>query len=230
MTTLLVSDIHLGSPSSRARALLALLKEETFSRLILLGDIFADQNIGRLKEDHFKLLSYLNQLSNPDRAVEVVWVIGNHDEGVVGVLAGLVGVDALSEYCWEWQGKRCIAVHGHQFDVVVMRGPRLSRFFSYLFLELQKIHWFRRHLSVIVDQVSAQWQRMTPKVARYALAFARMREASIIFCGHTHEPHQQQRDGVLYYNTGCWVANLCSYIRITDDAIEQLHRMVLVET
>ena len=84
--TVIISDLHLGSEVSRAKAALRMLKENTFSRLILLGDIFCDLNFRRLKKEHWRFLSYIRKLSNPKRNVEVIWVEGNHDEGLSAVM------------------------------------------------------------------------------------------------------------------------------------------------
>ena len=46
--TLILSDLHLGAEMSRAREALRGLQENRYRRLILLGDIFADLNLGRL--------------------------------------------------------------------------------------------------------------------------------------------------------------------------------------
>jgi len=80
--TLILSDLHLGSEISRARDALRMLKQSSFRRLILLGDIFSDLNFGRLKKEHWQFLGYIRKLSNPKRQVEVVWVEGNHDRGL----------------------------------------------------------------------------------------------------------------------------------------------------
>jgi len=90
--TVIISDLHLGSEVSRAKAALRMLKENTFSRLILLGDIFCDLNFRRLKKEHWRFLSYIRKLSNPKRNVEVIWVEGNHDEGLSAVMSHLVGI------------------------------------------------------------------------------------------------------------------------------------------
>ena len=76
--TLILSDVHLGAEISRACAATAMLKENSFRRLILLGDIFADLNFGRLKKEHWQFLGLIRKLSNPKRGIEVVWVEGNH--------------------------------------------------------------------------------------------------------------------------------------------------------
>src|SRR5437870_13294733 len=91
--TVILSDLHLGSEVSRAKAALQMLKAVSFNRLILLGDIFSDLNFGRLKKEHWQFLGYIRKLSNPKRQVEVVWVEGNHDRGLTEVMSHLVGVN-----------------------------------------------------------------------------------------------------------------------------------------
>src|SRR3984893_18970104 len=96
--TLILSDLHLGAETSRAREATSVLKQNRFQRLILLGDIFADLNFARLTKAHWKFLGYIRKLSNPKRKIEVVWVEGNHDQGLVDVMSHLVGVKAYQEY------------------------------------------------------------------------------------------------------------------------------------
>ena len=114
--TLIVSDVHLGSPVSLAGDLLHLLRTSHFRRLILLGDIFSDLNFSRLTKQHWALIGYIRKLSNPKRGVEVVWVEGNRDLGIDEVMEHLIGVKVHKEYVWDWNGTKCIAVHGHQYD------------------------------------------------------------------------------------------------------------------
>src|ERR1700745_1885126 len=124
--TLILSDLHLGSQLSRASDARDVLRHNRFQRLILLGDIFSDLNFRRLTKEHWKFLSYIRKLSNPKRGVEVVWVEGNHDRGLVDVMSHRVGVKAYEEYAWEYGGLRHLAVHGHQFDRFVVNTLLLS--------------------------------------------------------------------------------------------------------
>src|SRR6202043_3448460 len=112
--TLILSDLHLGADMSRAREALCVLRENQYRRLILLGDIFADLNFGRLKKEHWKFLGFIRKLSNAQRKVEVVWVEGNHDQRLTEIMSDLVGVRVRQEYQWDYQGLRRIAVHGPQ--------------------------------------------------------------------------------------------------------------------
>ncbi|MGH8007679.1 MAG: hypothetical protein ACREQ3_11795, partial [Candidatus Binatia bacterium] len=63
--TLLVSDVHLGSDLSRPPALLSILKQHAFKRLILLGDILDDLNLSRLQRHDWELLRYIRALCAP---------------------------------------------------------------------------------------------------------------------------------------------------------------------
>src|SRR6266702_4077075 len=113
--TVILSDLHLGSEVSRAEAALQMLKAVSFSRLILLGDIFCDLNFRRLKKDHWQFLSLIRKLSNPKRGLEVIWVEGNHDRGLAQLMSHLVGVRVYEEYSWHHRGVKYRGIHGHQF-------------------------------------------------------------------------------------------------------------------
>jgi metallophosphoesterase superfamily enzyme len=132
--TLILSDVHLGAETSRAREATRVLKEKRFRRLILLGDIFADLNFGRLTKEHWKFLGYIRKLSNPKRGVEVVWVEGNHDTGLTDIMSHLVGVRVYQEYAWNYLGLRHRAIHGHQFDNVGINNMRLNHLGTLLLL------------------------------------------------------------------------------------------------
>src|SRR5919108_4279673 len=137
--TLVISDLHLGSETSRAADALRALKSIQFRQLILLGDIFCDLDFARLKKDHWRFLSYIRKLSNPKRGIKVVWVEGNHDRGLSRVLSHLVGVKVYQEYMWDYRGKRHLAIHGHQFDRFLVRNALLSIVGSFIYLALQKL-------------------------------------------------------------------------------------------
>jgi metallophosphoesterase superfamily enzyme len=137
--TLVLSDVHLGAECSRAREATSLLKQARFRRLILLGDIFADLNFGRLTKEHWKFLGLIRKLSNPKRKIEVVWVEGNHDQGLSDIMSHLVGIDVYQEYAWEFDGKKHLAIHGHQFDRFGINSVRLSYLGTILYLQLQRL-------------------------------------------------------------------------------------------
>jgi UDP-2,3-diacylglucosamine pyrophosphatase LpxH len=221
--TLIISDLHLGSGLSRAEDARRLLKSRTFRRLVLLGDIFCDLNFRRLKREHWELLSTIRKLSNPKRDVEVVWVEGNHDRGLTDVMSHLVGVKVYQEYMWEFAGKQCLAIHGHQFDRFLVNNAALSALGEFVYTHIQKLDSGRQSVARFLDRLNSKWLRLSDKVALGALAHARARGAQVVFCGHTHEAMQAEKDGVLYFNSGCWTSDDPTFISLGRAGVQILH-------
>ena len=220
--TLILSDLHLGAETSRAREATRLLKEMRFERLILLGDIFADLNFARLTKEHWKFLGFIRKLSNPKRKIEVIWVEGNHDHGLTDVMSHLVGVRVYEHYEWRYRGLRHCAIHGHQFDGFQVNRIRLSRLGTSLYLLLQKLDFKSKPVTRFIDRLNTRWLRMSAKVAAGAIAYAKHREAGRIFCGHTHEAWHVRQDGIDYYNSGGWVDSRLTYLTVDEQGV-QIH-------
>ena len=217
--TIIISDLHLGSEVSQADAALAFLQSVRFKRLILLGDIFADLNFRRLTKEHWKFLGHIRKLSNPRHEIEVVWVEGNHDHGLTAVMSHLVGVPVYQEYAWFYDGKRHLAIHGHQFDRFAVANAFLSKVGQFIFLKLQGIDSKSQRFARYLDRLSTRWLRLSEQVAQGALSYAKPGKAERIFCGHTHAPLARERDGVEYYNSGAWVGQRCTYITIGPEGV-----------
>src|SRR2546425_1411478 len=217
--TLILSDLHLGAETSHAREATRVLKENRFQRLILLGDIFADLNFARLTKEHWKFLGYIRKLSNPKRDLEVVWVEGNHDQGLTDIMSHLVGVRVYQEYAWEYAGIRHLAIHGHQFDRLLANNLRLNYFGTLLYLQLQRLDLKGKPVARFIDRLNTRWLRMSHKVASGALFHARLHKADRIFCGHTHDAMHQDKDGIHYYNAGGWVDDRLTYITIDSGGV-----------
>ena len=220
--TLILSDLHLGAETSRAREATCLLKEVRFQRLILLGDIFADLNFARLTKEHWKFLGQIRKLSNPKRHIEVVWVEGNHDHGLTDIMSHLVGVRVYQHYAWQYGGLRHIAIHGHQFDGFQVSNVRLSKLGTSLYLKLQKLDFKSKPIVRLIDRMNTRWLRMSPKVSAGALQYARQQSADRIFCGHTHEALQVEQNGIHYYNAGGWVDSRMTYLTVDEQGV-QIH-------
>ncbi len=217
--TLILSDLHLGAETSRAREATRVLKENRFQRLILLGDIFADLNFARLTKDHWKFLGYIRKLSNPKRQVEVVWVEGNHDHGLTNIMSHLVGVRVYQQYTWDYNGLRHVAIHGHQFDGFQVSNVRLNRLGTSLYLQLQKLDFKSKPLARLIDRLNTRWLRMSSKVSSGALQYARQHDANRIFCGHTHQATHVEQNGIDYYNAGGWVDSRLTYLTVDEEGV-----------
>ena len=217
--TIILSDLHLGSEVSRASDAVRMLKSASFNRLILLGDIFSDLNFRRLKKEHWQFLGYIRKLSNPKRAIEVVWVEGNHDHGLSDVMSHLVGIRVYEEYVWEYCGVNHLAIHGHQFDRFVSRNRVLSTFLASVHLGLQKFAFGKKRMIGFLERFDTAWLRLSSKVAGGALTHGKTRNVQRVFCGHTHEALNVVRDGVEYYNSGSWTQDSATYVAIDHQGV-----------
>jgi len=214
--TILVSDLHLGSETSRAREATQFLRAAMFNRLILLGDIFCDLNFRRLKKEHWQFLSLIRKLSNPKRGVEVVWVEGNHDRGLAQLMSHLVGVRVYDDYGWQYRGVKYRCILGHQFDRFLVDSALLSALGELIYLHIQKVDFQDSKIARWLDRLNSRWLRLTPKVASGALAFAQARGDHVVFCGHTHQAFQASADGTRYFNTGSWTHERLTYAAVDE--------------
>jgi len=217
--TLILSDVHLGSQISRASQALDALRRHDFRRLILLGDIFSDLDFGRLTKEHWLFLSYIRKLSNPKRGVEVVWVEGNHDQGLSKVMSHLVGVPVYKQYVWEFEGKKHLAIHGHQFDRFTSANYWISRMGVAIYEKIQHMGGVGQTLSRTLDRWNTSLLDMSGKVERGALAYAAAVGVDRIFCGHTHEACRLRNKSVEYYNSGSWVDETSTYVTVGEQGV-----------
>ena len=204
---------------ARPKQILEMLSRYTFNRLILLGDIFDNLNFARLKKDHWNLLSGIRKLSNPKRHTEVVWVEGNHDEGLVEIMSHLIGIKVYKEYSWKLSGKKILAIHGHQFDRFLNENVIISAIASFVYDRIQRWGSEKQTLARFLKNKSKGWLRLAKKVADGAAEYARHRNAEVVICGHTHQAgkYEYPEKEITYYNSGCWTDIPSSYIVVYEN-------------
>lgn len=215
--TLIVSDIHLGSNYSRTDELMFILHSWSFERLILLGDIFESLNLKDFSNNQLELVSLIRSLSSE---TEVVWIEGNHDEGISKIAPLMLGINVYKQYRWEYNGEYYLAIHGHQFDDFIRNNEKLMKLIYYFHRLIQDFEYNTGKLSRYLLQRSSSWFNLSDKVAQYAIDYAIKSGSKNIFCGHTHEVMSLSLDEVNYYNTGSWTDSPSSYISINVEGIK----------
>ncbi len=222
MRTIVIGDIHLGSPLCRTALLGALLRDAEFDRLILNGDIFDDLNFRRLKERHWAVLDQLRKLADKK---EIVWICGNHD-GSAEAMRRLLGVEVVMEYAFVFKGEKVLVVHGHEFD----RFHHATRGFSNLrnafygfalWFDVPRkkaIQWMQRSSTVFI--------RAVERVKAGAILKARAAGAKYVVAGHTHRRDQEEVDGVLFLNPSSWLTPQPAYV-LFDEARAKPEMVVL---
>ena len=224
---LAISDLHLGSELCKAQTIEAILSYFEPQELVLVGDIFDDLNLKRLKRSHFDVLKRISGLAK--RGCNVNWIRGNHDEDLADVFAAFVGADVLDEYVWRWNHKKVIFIHGDQFDTFMEEFPWASAIFTDIYW------WFQYSLGLIgLDRLADRvcrfckrhakgYTRAKRNVADGALEYARLKSAQHIICGHTHQKEDRFWKGRHYHNTGCGTEIPVTCITFTDTEIRRHH-------
>jgi len=219
MTTLIVSDIHLGSPNCRADQL-ALLLEGEFDRLVLNGDTVNSLNLKKFSRAHWQLLDRLRQIA---RRRELVLVRGNHDViapsadgfGSFDVLATLLGVELREDFPLEVGGQRYLVLHGDQFDPT-LHWPIITDVAEWSYQAAQKLtlngaKWLKHKAKLLGGVVEF--------VKRSSARYARDRGCAGVVTGHTHFADDERIEDVHYLNTGSWVEPTCTYVLADEDGV-----------
>jgi UDP-2,3-diacylglucosamine pyrophosphatase LpxH len=215
--TIMVSDVHLGNKMSRSKALTAMLRSGSFENLILLGDIFQDIDFERLNSDDWGFLGYVRELS---KTKKVIWVVGNHDWDISKIMTNMVGAKTYEQYEFRLpDGSLNIALHGHVLQGGSSNSPAISRIGGALMLGIQKIFGnteCAKRFYKNVDSIERDLSKAAERVKAGAFKLAQKKGYRRVFCGHTHTPEMMYSEDreVVYYNTGHWLAERCSYVAI----------------
>ena len=217
MITLIVSDIHLGSYFNRAADLKAFLGSVQFDRLIILGDLLDRPSFEDLSDGEWSFLDYLRLLA---RHREIIWVEGNHDAGLHEEIENRLEIDATKQFEWKVNGRKLLALHGHQFDKYSRNRSVLARYAAH-------VYGFLRKVDLTIDSEifhkicfeNRAWKYSSDLVNTAALEYAGDENANIIFCGHTHRAAYVEHEGRHYFNTGCWSDRHCHYVLVDDDEV-----------
>lgn len=214
--TLIVSDIHLGVKFSRLEKLVETIESYDFDRLILNGDIFNGLNFKRLNSEHWAVLSLFRHLS---KYKEVVWIVGNHD-GKASLMSRLLGINVLNEYQWMAGKKKCLAIHGHQFDRFMSEDPILGKLAAAAFIIIKMFEGDNQLLTGWIKRNNKSWLRLSDDVAYKSIRYAKAKGANYVFCGHTHLARTLELYGLKYWNSGCWVEFPSHFITLKGEEVK----------
>ena len=125
-----ISDVHLGTRSSNATALLQFLRDYECERLYVVGDLIDVWQLRRGRywpQMHNDVIQKI--LRKARKGVPVVYIPGNHDE-FVSTFSGAYGNISIQQHAIHIManGSRMLVIHGHELDTVVQN----ARWLAYL--------------------------------------------------------------------------------------------------
>ena len=182
--------------------------------MILNGDVFDSIDFRRLKRRHWQVLSLLRNIS---ARIPITWVCGNHD-GPAEEISHLLGVEVRDEYQFVSYDRTVLVLHGHQFDDFITAYPRITFFadVAYRFLQwVDRTHRVARY----AKSNTKVFLRCIEKIRNESIAYASLKNADIVCCGHTHHAEMVEEGRVTYVNSGCWTESPPTYLTVRNGTV-----------
>ena len=232
--TAFISDIHLGTHGCQAELLLDFIRALDCDTLYLVGDIVDGWKLKSSwywPQQHNDVVQKILRMAR--KGVRVVYVPGNHDEGLrefCGIHFGGVEV-ALDAIHTAADGKRYLVTHGDAFDGIVTHARWLAFLgdWSYRALLALNTHYnrLRRMCGLGYWSLSAYLKVKVKNALRFIENFeqavaaeARARGVDEVICGHIHKAEIRDIGGVHYINDGDWVESCTAAIEHHDGRME----------
>jgi UDP-2,3-diacylglucosamine pyrophosphatase LpxH/glycosyltransferase involved in cell wall biosynthesis len=243
--TVFLSDIHLGTPDSKADEVVDFLKHLRCEKLVLNGDIidgWALKRGGKWSSRHSRFIRKVLKMTEKDDT-EVVYLRGNHDEILERFLPLAFGkIRFMKEHIHTTRkGVRYLVVHGDGFDSVSTNHRWLASLgavgYNFL-LRVNRVYnlwrsWRGKEYFSLSKSVKAKVKSAVSFVDRYEELLqdlARHKECDGIICGHIHTPEDKQVGDVHYLNSGDWVESLTAIIEHNDGRMELVHYRPFLES
>lgn len=234
--TLWISDVHLGTKSSRATDLLNFLTEARADRIYLVGDIV---DLERMKvspifpKAHLSVIAKLVQLAN--QGTEVIYIPGNHDHEFRGTVGReICGIPVMFEASHELPtGEKLLVMHGDVLDGQIRRGTNLENFGAAayrLLLEADVLYnrlreSLGRDFMPVCSGIKRRLKSATEYIERFesvAAQYALDRGFDGVVCGHIHRPGIRRIGSSLYANDGDWVEHRTALAESADGTLQIL--------
>jgi len=218
--TILLSDIHFGSPSCHAQELYAFLNNIKVRQIIFNGDVFDGLNFYRLQHWDWEAFGQIRKISDH---CQVIWCRGNHDEVNTKLMSSLLGVRVQSEYQWEFQGRRFLALHGDKWDVFIYRYRLLTKIVTWIYTRIQYASkGYSRKIAQWLKKKSKAMIRNSEIIRKNAVRVAENRRFHGVFCGHTHAVELIKSGQIIYGNCGTWESDLPHFIGLNKSGVSLL--------
>ncbi len=227
--TIVISDLHLGTDYSKIKEVLTFLKNHTYDKLILNGDIIDAWHLkkrGKWKKRDARFFKYLVKIII-NKNVEVIYLRGNHDDFLDHCVPLFINNFSIRKtYIHEGIAGRYFVVHGDAYDPITKDMTWLAHIgdIGYnLLLKLNK-HYNQYRLKrgrpyfSISQKIKAGVKQAVSFIADFEKELsiqARKRNCIGIICGHIHTPANKMIDGIHYLNSGDWVESCTA---LTEDA------------
>ena len=232
--TVILSDVHLGTPESKAGEVNHFLRHVRCSKLILNGDIIDGWQLrrrGQWTKTHTRFIRLvLKKLEKRD--TEIIYLRGNHDD----ILSRFLPLEfeklrIVEDYVHEGPRGRYLVLHGDVFDSITRNFVFLSHLGDWGYNLLLKINrayniwraWRGLEYWSLSRAIKARVKGAVNHVSNFETHIAdlaRQRGCVGVMCGHIHTPADKMLGDIHYLNSGDWIESLTAIVEHWDGRYE----------
>lgn len=232
--TVIISDVHLGTPDSKVEQVNHFLREVRCRRLILNGDIIDGWQLrrgGHWTKAHTRFVRIvLKKLEK--RNTEVIYLRGNHDDVLQSFLPlDFSGLRVAEEFVHEGPAGRYLVLHGDVFDTVTKNFVFLAHLGDWGYTALLRLNrlynawraWRGKEYWSLSRAIKARVKEAVNHISKFEThiaQLARERGCTGVMCGHIHTPADKRIGDIHYLNSGDWVESLTAIVEHEDGRYE----------
>lgn len=232
--TVIISDVHLGTPDCKIREVNHFLKHTQCERLILNGDIIDAWKLkqtGYWPKSHTRFVRLiLKKLEKKD--TDVVYLRGNHDD----VLSKFLPIAfekfcVVEDYVHETPRGKYLVLHGDVFDTITKNFVFLAYIGDWGYSQLMRLNrlynkwrsWQGKEYYSLSKAVKARVKQAVNHISNFEDHIARLaksRGCIGVMCGHIHTAADRMIGDIHYLNSGDWVESLTAIVEHNDGRFE----------
>ena len=232
--TVILSDLHLGTPDAKVHEVNHFLRNVRCAKLILNGDIIDGWQLtrgGQWTKAHTRFVRLvLKKLEKRD--TEIVYVRGNHDDILTRFLPlEFERLSIVEEHVHEGPAGKYLVLHGDIFDTVTRNFVFLAHLGDWgyrLLLRLNRLYnawraWRGKEYWSLSKAIKARVKEAVNHVSKFEDHIAQLaqdRGCVGVMCGHIHTPADKRIGDVHYLNSGDWVESLTAVVEHWDGRYE----------
>ena len=232
--TVIISDVHLGTPDCKIEEVNHFLRHTRCEKLILNGDIIDGWQLrraGQWTHSHTRFIRIiLKKLEK--RGTEVIYLRGNHDDILSAFLPlNFENLSLVEDYVHAGLRGNYLVLHGDIFDTITKNFVFLAHLGDWGYRALLRINraynawrrWRGKEYWSLSKAIKARVKSAVSHVSNFEdhiAALARSRNCVGVMCGHIHTPADKQLGEIHYLNSGDWVESMTALVEHLDGRFE----------
>ncbi|QYY36203.1 UDP-2,3-diacylglucosamine diphosphatase [Ruficoccus sp. ZRK36] len=232
--SVILSDVHLGTPDCKIDEVNHFLKHTRCERLILNGDIIDGWSLKRKlswEKGHTKFVRRILKIAEK-KDTDVIYIRGNHDDFLANYLPLVFDrIQLVEEYTLKTSGGDYLCIHGDCFDAITTHSKFISILGDIGYQSLLKFNrYYNKYRSLrgkeyfsVSKAIKAKVKNIVNHISdfeKHLQSLAEKRQCVGIICGHIHTAEDKMIGDIRYLNSGDWVESMTAIVEHFDGRFE----------